>query len=92
MRNSLPIDGPKTNECAIVNLDDVMGRGTHWVAYRKTKNDVNYFDSLGNVKPPRDILSNLGVDHIKYNYETYQDFDSYNCGHLCLKFLSENLV
>ena len=24
---------------------------------------------------------------IKYNYTNYQDFNSFNCGHLCLKFL-----
>ena len=27
------------------------------------------------------------VDEVKYNHERYQDFDTYNCGHLCLKFL-----
>ena len=86
MRNSLPTDGPKINESAILNLDDVRGRGTHWVAYCKIGKNVNYFDSFGNLKPPKDLLNYLGVDNIKYNYETYQAFDSFNCGHLCLKF------
>ena len=91
MRNALPIKGPRINESCIIYLDDVMGRGTHWIAYRKIGNDVHYFDSFGNLKPPRDLFHYLGVDNIKYNYEKYQDFDSFNRGRLCLKFLSENL-
>ena len=92
MRNSLPRDGPKINEAAIVNLDDSTGPGTHWVAYRKTGNNVKYFDSFGNLNPPKDLINYLGVDAVQYNYDTYQDFDTFTCGHLCLKFLSGKLI
>lgn len=88
MRNSLPVDGLKYNELAIVNLDGKSGPGTHWVAYKKYGNDITYFNSFGNLKPPKDLMKYFGIDYIKYNYKTYQKYDTYNCGHLCLKFLS----
>ena len=73
-------------ESAIVNLDDSRQPGTHWVAYR-LGNDINYFDSFGNLKPPIEVINYFYPHSVKYNYESYQKFGSYNCGHLCLKFL-----
>ena len=35
MRNTLPAGGVRRNESGIVNLDNVEGPGTHWVAYAK---------------------------------------------------------
>ena len=92
MRNALPYDGPKLNEAAVINLDDKSGPGTHWVAYRKKGKDVTYFDSFGNLKPPKELIKYLGVDKIKYNYKNYQKYDSFNCGHLCLQFLAQKLI
>ena len=89
MRNDLPKYGPHKKEKAIINLDDKNGPGTHWVAYNKVNDDdVIYFDSFGNLRPPSEIVKYLKVKNIKYNHERYQRFDTYNCGHLCLKFLS----
>lgn len=90
MRNALP-KTPRQKECAIINLDDFTGSGTHWVAYMKNNNEVYYFDSFGNLRPPIELLEYLGVGSVKYNYEKYQDFDTYICGHLCLKFLTKTL-
>lgn len=92
VRNALPTDGPKFKETAVTNLDDKNGPGTHWVAYRKLGEDVVYFDSFGNLKPPKELIEYLGVDKIRYNYKNYQNFDTFICGHLCLKFLSGNLI
>ena len=88
MRNKLP-NRPRNYESAIVNLDDASGPGTHWVAYKKRGNDVVYFDSFGDLQPPIELMIYLRVDSVKYNYHRYQDYDTYNCGHLCLKFLSD---
>lgn len=85
MRNNLP-KKPHKMECGIVNLDSSTGPGTHWVAYYKDKNYTEYFDSFGNLQPPREIIQYLG-DNIKYNYNVYQNYDSIICGHLCLQFL-----
>jgi len=38
MRNALPISGVRRIENGIVNLDDVRGPSTHWVAYAKRDN------------------------------------------------------
>lgn len=91
MRDSLPLAGPHYNESAIVNLDDTRGPGTHWVAYRKRGSNVIYFDSFGDLQPPIELLLYLGVDQVKYNHERYQDYNTFNCGHLCLKFLTGSL-
>lgn len=87
MRNNLPSGGVHENESAIINLDDKNGVGTHWTCYRKIGNTVWYFDSMGNVKPPRELFDYLNVNEILYNHERYQTFNSFICGHLCLKFL-----
>lgn len=87
MLDSLP-NRPRKIECGIVNLDLSTGRGTHWVAYYKHNHDKEYFDSFGNLQPPLELLKYLGTN-IKYNYNQHQKFNTFNCGHLCLKFLYE---
>lgn len=91
MRNDLPKSGAKIRESAIINLDDKNGPGTHWVAYKKNGGHVAYFDSFGDLKPPKDLMRYLGVGSVEYNHKRYQEYDTVICGHLCLKFLSEQL-
>ena len=91
MRNALPSSKAFENESAIINLDDKNGRGTHWTCYKKVGKNVWYFDSMGNVKPPKELFDYLKVNEIFYNYERYQNFNSFICGHLCLKFLYNGL-
>lgn len=78
---------PRPRERIIVNLDSSHNPGTHWVAIRKEGNYAFYFDSFGNLKPPKEIDSYLSDVHILYNKHRYQDFDTVICGHLCLQFL-----
>lgn len=93
MRNDLPNRRPWKYESAIINLDDKDGPGTHWVAYKKKADEIIYFDSFGNLRPPQDLINYLGAGSIvKYNYENYQKYDTIICGHLCLKFLAGELV
>nr|WP_129335180.1 hypothetical protein [Enterobacter cloacae complex sp. 2DZ2F20B] len=89
MKNSLP-NKVRLNECGILNLDNKEGPGTHWTAYKKTRNEVIYFDSYGDLRPPLELIKYLqsnGFCNIVYNYESLQTFNSINCGHLCLRFL-----
>lgn len=86
MRDNLP-QKVKSVECAVVNLDSIKNEGTHWVAYIKIYEKCWYFDSFGNLKPPLDLMRYLGNTEILYNYNKYQNFNSINCGHLCLQFL-----
>lgn len=85
MRDELP-DKPFSVECGIVNLDISKNSGTHWVAYGKYNDYIEYFDSYGNLKPPKELIKYLG-SNIRYNNNNLQKNNSYNCGHLCLKFL-----
>jgi len=86
-RDKLP-SRPKRKETCIINLDTSDGTGTHWVAYKKIGNNVEYYDSFGNLPPPLELQKYFIGCRVKYNYERYQNFDTTNCGQLCLKFLS----
>lgn len=87
MRDDLPAKCFDT-ECAIINLDDISGPGTHWVAYYKKNCSAYYFDSFGNLRPPLELIKYLGSKtKIVYNYEKYQNYDTVICGHLCIHFL-----
>ena len=68
MRKDLPRRLLK-QECGILNLDGVSGRGTHWVCwYVRTKPLptqsydgkalIFYFDSFG-VQPPKELMEYL---------------------------------
>lgn len=92
MRDDLPKDGANFEESGIINLDSKEGFGSHWCCWKKSGNQVIYFDSFGNLKPPKDLMEYLGVAKVAYNYETYQNYDSFDCGHLCLKFLAGQLL
>lgn len=59
MTKALPETGPHPKECAIVNIDDSSGSGTHWVAYRENGKDIYHFDSFGNLRPPINPLTIL---------------------------------
>jgi len=89
MRDNLPINGIRRNESGIVNLDDADGPGTHWVAYAKRGDYVTYFDSFGNLRPPKELVRYFGprVSKIEYNYVSYQTYNQSICGQLCLRFL-----
>jgi len=86
----LPTSGAHRNESGIVNLDDAMGSGTHWVAYAK-RNRVVYFDSFGNLRPPKELMRYFGngAMTIEYNLTFYQTYDQSFCGQMCLRFLQK---
>lgn len=87
MRDRLPAK-VRATETGVVNLDKTTGPGTHWVAYRKIGNIVEYFDSFG-VEPPSELLTYFGEKSVVY-YSCIQEqrIDQINCGHRCLIWLS----
>lgn len=88
MRDNLPNNSPKEEECMIINQDSINNDGTHWTCYVKTGKKVFYFDSFGKLAPPLELIEYLGSEcEIYYNYRQYQKFNTVNCGHLCLSFL-----
>lgn len=90
MRDTLP-KKINANECGIVNMDSNKGKGTHWVAYFKKNRRIIYFDSYGDLAPPRELQVYFKSDNknnvIYYNYDRIQKFNSYQCGQYCLVFL-----
>jgi len=68
MRNALPINDACRNESGIVNLDDARSPGTHWVAYAKRGDHVIYFDSFGNIRPPKELVRYFGNGMTKIEY------------------------
>ena len=89
MRNALPAR-VRLKECAVINLDNFDGSGSHWIAYWKNKSTTYYFDSYGNLPPPSELISYLTVgntSNILYNYNRYQEDGTFICGQLCLIFL-----
>jgi len=88
MRNALPISDVRRNESGIVNLDDVIGPGTHWVVYAKRKCRVIYFDSFSNLRLSKELVRYFGDGAtIEYNRTSYQTYDQSICGQMCLWFL-----
>lgn len=94
MRDELP-KSISSVECGIVNLDSGNRAGSHWTAYAKKNNSINYFDSIGNLRPPNELVnyfySNGNLNKITYNHKREQNPDDFNCGHLCLEFLYKNM-
>ena len=78
---------PKFYENAIVNLQKLSQQGSHWVAYRKVGKVVEYFDSFGNLRPPRELEKYFQYCQVYYNRDRYQNLDQSNCGQNCIKFL-----
>ena len=78
------------NEVGIINLDDYIGSGTHWVAYRNGNKYAEYFDSFGLLMPKEveKYLSTSGKPLI-YSSDEIQDRDSVLCGYWCLYYLIE---
>lgn len=86
MRDTLP-KKPWKNECGVVNLDENIGPGTHWVAYRKVREKVIYFDSFGNLPPPKELVNYFKNYEVYYNYSSFQTYNTTYCGQLCIQFL-----
>lgn len=90
MRDTLP-KKPYKFERGIVNLDTRNNPGTHWVAYYKKGNSVQYYDSFG-CQPPPELIKYFGsACTISYNSDQQQNINDIICGHLCLKFLVETM-
>ena len=75
----------------IVNLDNSLGEGTHWVLCSLLDNqEAVYFDSYG-LPPPLEVIAFLKKyrKNIKYNTEDFQPINSSTCGYWCLFFGNE---
>ena len=73
----------------IINLDDGVGNGTHWVASFIKSKIIYYFDSFS-LPPPVEFVDyarRLGMRY-QHNYGyPIQNISSVRCGYYCLYFL-----
>ena len=90
-RDALP-ESINKKECGIINLDDIVGQGTHRVCYRNLeKNFVEYFDPFGLIMPYeiRDYLLTSGKNLLIYSQDEIQNGETVLCGYLCSYYLNE---
>ena len=80
----------RNKECGIVNLDNHIGPGTHWVAYRNINRFCEYFDPFGLMKPSevQKYMTTSGKQ-LEYSGDEIQERDSVLCGYWCLYYLLE---
>lgn len=74
----------------IVNLDPKNEPGSHWVAIFFHNGVAYYFDSYGHFPDNRNIVRFLtqNSNDVRCSFYTYQNFDTFTCGHFCLYFLN----
>ena len=72
----------KNKECGIVNLDDHIGSGTHWVCYRNIDRFCEYFDSFG-LPMPIEVKKYMKTSgkRLVYSTDEIQERDSVLCGY-----------
>ena len=78
-------------ETGIINLDNSIGWGSHWVCYRNVdKQFCEYFDPFGLIIPYeiKNYLKTCGKK-IVYSSDEIQERDSVLCGYSCLYYLLE---
>ena len=80
----------RNKECGIVNLDNHIGPGTHWVAYRNINRFCEYFDPFGLMMPleVQKYMTTSGKQ-LEYSGDEIQERDSVLCGYWCLYYLLE---
>ena len=89
-RDNLP-DKIHKLETGIINLDDSMGGGSHWICYRNVdKQYCEYFDPFGLIMPNeiKNYLKTSGKKMV-YSSDEIQERDSVLCGYWCLYYLLE---
>ena len=89
-RDNLP-DKIHKLETGIINLDDSMGGGSHWICYRNVdKKYCEYFDPFGLIMP-NEIKNYLKTSdkEMEYSSDEIQERDSVMCGYWCLYHLLE---
>jgi hypothetical protein len=59
------------------------GNGTHWTAFRYSKDVCIYYNSFG-IQPPIEILNATEGKKLIYNAKQIQDYNSTACGWFCI--------
>ena len=81
----------KDTENAIINMDNEVGLGTHWIAFFNASKfkHVLYFDSFG-LPPPKEVEKYLRTSgkKIMLSSAQIQSNKSILCGYYCIYFIT----
>ena len=71
----------------VINLDEYLDIGTHWIALYVNNKTVRYFDSFGVEHIPKEIKKFIYNKNIIANIFRLQAYDSVMCGYFCIGFI-----
>ena len=75
------------NGAYVVNFDEYVGVGTHWIALYIKNNEVVYFDNFGVEHVPKEIKRFIGHKNTKTNIFRIQADNSIMCGYFSIGFI-----
>ena len=70
----------------VINLDEYLDIGTHWIALYVNNKTVTYFDSFGVKYIPKEIKKFINNKNIIANIFRLQAYDSVMCRYFCSGF------
>ena len=71
----------------VMNLDEYVDVGTHWIALFCNINKIVYFDRFGVDHIPEEIKKFIGNKNINTNIFRVQANNSVMCGYFCIGFI-----
>ena len=71
----------------VINLDEYVDVGTHWIALFCNKSEIVYFDNFGVEHVPEEIKEFVVNKNIKNNVFRVQANNSIMCGYFCIEFI-----
>ena len=71
----------------VINFDEYLHIGTHWIVLYVNKETVTYFDSFGVEHIPKEIKKFINNKNIIANIFRLQVYDSVMCGYFCIGFI-----
>ena len=78
----------KINEEAyVINIDECVDVGTHWIPLFCKNNEIVYFNSFGVEYVPKEIERFIRHNNIKINIFRIQSNNSIMCGYFCIGFI-----
>ena len=71
----------------VINLDEYIDVGTHWIALFCNRSEIVYFDSFGVEHVPIEIKEFIGNKNIIVNFFRVQANNSVMSGYFCIGFI-----
>ena len=71
----------------VINIDEYVDVGTHWIALFCKNNVIVYFNSFGVEHVPKEIERFIRNNNIKTNIFRIQSNNSIMCGYFCIGFI-----